>query len=236
MSTVYADTLEPTVPIKDITLGATGDSITISGDSINTNVIKDSGGNILFQSDGSGTLSNVNSAFSADLKWLSTQTASDSASLSFTSGIDSTYDVYIFKFIDINPSVAGTNLTFQAGSGYNETITSTAFAANHHEDDDPAELTYTAGEDQAQGTGYQPILANIGNDADQCGAGDFYLFSPSNTTFVKHFYGTSSSSGSAPAAYNSFIAGYLNTTTALTQVNFKMSSGNFDGTIKLYGL
>ena len=52
MSTVYADTLEPSVPTKNTTLGATGDSITIGGDSINTNVIQDSGGNVLFQSDG----------------------------------------------------------------------------------------------------------------------------------------------------------------------------------------
>ena len=96
MSTVYADTLEPTVPTKNTTLGATGDSITIGANSINTNVIQDSGGNVLFQSDGSGTLSNVNSGFSADLKLLSTQTASNSASVSFTSGIDSTYDLYIF--------------------------------------------------------------------------------------------------------------------------------------------
>ena len=104
MSTVYADTLEPTVPTKDTTLGATGDSITIGANSINSNVIQDSGGNILFQSDGSGTLSNINSAFTGNLKLLSTQTASGAANLSFTSGIDSTYDVYIFKFVDINPA------------------------------------------------------------------------------------------------------------------------------------
>jgi hypothetical protein len=35
---------------------------------------------------------------------LSTQTASASATISFTSGIDSTYDSYVFKFIDIHPA------------------------------------------------------------------------------------------------------------------------------------
>jgi len=36
---------------------------------------------------------------------------------------------------------------------------------------------------------------------------------------------------------NNFIAGYVNTTTALTRVQFKMSSGNIDsGKIKLYGI
>ena len=34
-----------------------------------------------------------------------------------------------------------------------------------------------------------------------------------------------------------FIAGYFNTTTALTRVQFKFDSGNIDsGTIKLYGI
>jgi hypothetical protein len=40
---------------------------------------------------------------SGALVLLSTQTASSSASLSFTSGIDSTYDSYVFKFINIHP-------------------------------------------------------------------------------------------------------------------------------------
>ena len=35
---------------------------------------------------------------------ISTQTASGSANLSFTSGIDSTYDEYVFKFINIHPA------------------------------------------------------------------------------------------------------------------------------------
>ena len=35
----------------------------------------------------------------------------------------------------------------------------------------------------------------------------------------------------------SFVAGYVNTTTALTRVQFKMASGNIDsGVIKLYGI
>jgi hypothetical protein len=41
---------------------------------------------------------------------LSTQTASASANISFTTGIDSTYDEYIFKFINIHPSADNTHL------------------------------------------------------------------------------------------------------------------------------
>ena len=67
---------------------------------------------------------------------LSTQTASASATISFTSGIDSTYDEYVFKFYDIHPSTAE-EFMFQGstntGSSYGVTITSTAFQAYHQE-------------------------------------------------------------------------------------------------------
>jgi hypothetical protein len=239
MSKIYADTVEPTVPTKDITLGATGDSITVSGNSINTNVIKDSGGNVLFQSDGSGTLSNVNSAFSNNLKLLSTQTASDSASLSFTSGIDSTYDVYIFKFIDIDAGTGDANLTFQVNAsgqtGYNETITSTAFSAYHKEDGSGSALGYQTGWDQAQGTAFQLIAFRLKDYADACASGELYLFNPSSTTYVKHFYSTSNGM-TGEESTEIFIGGYINTTSAIDDIQFKMSSGNFNGVIKMYGL
>ena len=93
------------------------------------------------------------------------------ATSSFTSSIDSTYKLYIFKFIDIHPQTDGGALQFQTNvagqSGYNETITSTYFQTNHHEDDDPAEMGYAAGGDQAQGTAFQEIIAYIGNGADE---------------------------------------------------------------------
>ena len=62
---------------------------------------------------------------------LATQTASSSATVSFTSGIDSTYKEYVFKFINMHPATDQVDFQFQAnaagGSGYNETITSTFF-------------------------------------------------------------------------------------------------------------
>ena len=47
-------------------------------------------------------------------------TASSSSTISFTSGIDSTYDVYLFKFIDINPDAAF--LTKRFGDNYKNSI------------------------------------------------------------------------------------------------------------------
>ena len=42
-------------------------------------------------------------ALGGSMVLLSTQTASGSANLSFTSGIDSTYKEYVFKFINMHP-------------------------------------------------------------------------------------------------------------------------------------
>ena len=43
---------------------------------------------------------------------LQTQTASSSSTIDFTSNIDSTYDVYCFKFINIHPQTDNVDLTF----------------------------------------------------------------------------------------------------------------------------
>ena len=239
MSKIYVDTVEPSAPTKNITLGATGDSITVGGTSINTNIIQDSGGNVLFQSDGSGTLSNVNSAFSTNFKLLSTQTASGSASVSFTSGIDSTYDLYIFKFIEINPATDIVDFKFQGstngGSGYGITKTTTAFWAAHAETG-ASEFEYRTSQDLAQSTDAQWLNVYAGNGADENASGELYLFAPSSTTYVKHFYSTVNYYQNNNYSTEFFVSGYFNTTSAINAMQFTMSSGNFDGVIKMYGL
>ena len=172
---------------------------------------------------------------------LESQTASSSATISFTSGIDSTYKEYIFKFIDIHPSADRERFSFQAnasgGSGYNETITSSAFGAHHNEADDTTALGYDAAEDQAQGTAFQFISNTLGNDADQNMNGTLHLFAPSSTTFVKHFMAESNVAQNSDYSIHRFHSGYINTTSAITEIQFKMSSGNIDsGVIKLYGI
>ena len=176
-----------------------------------------------------------------NLTLLTTATASSSATLDFTSSIDSTYDSYVFKFIDIHPATDNTSLGFQANaagaSGFNETITSTTFLAYHNEGDGDTSLTYAASMDQAQGTGFQAISGAVGNDNDQTTSGKLHLFKPSSTTFVKHFMSTCSLSNPSDYMHNFFSAGYFNLTSALDEIQFKMSSGNIDaGVIKMYGV
>ena len=172
---------------------------------------------------------------------LETQTASSDSTLSFTSNIDSTYSEYIFKFYNIHPS--GTNRfqfngSIDAGSNYNVTKTTTIFTTQHSEAEaETASILYQSGDDIAQGTGFQDLMAYGNQDADNDHSlnGTLHLFNPSSTTFVKHFIASSQGNIDTNYSNNGFIAGYFNTTSAIDAIRFQMSSGNIDaGTIKLY--
>ena len=175
-----------------------------------------------------------------DVVLLSTQTASNAASVSITSGIDSTYGEYIFRFYNLNPGTDNSNFNFQVNgageSGFNETMTTTHFAAYHDEDDDSTSFPYQTGHDQAQGTAFQILVDSVGGGSDESCSGELHLFNPSSTTYVKHFYGTFVTNGQDNQAVNSYVAGYINTTTAIDAIQFKMAAGNFDGTIKMWGV
>ena len=175
------------------------------------------------------------------LNLISTQTASSSSTISFTSGIDSTYKEYIFKFYDIHPATDNVSFTFQGnadgGSGYNETITSTWFVAYQNEAGSATSLEYNTGNDLAQSTSFQILQDACGNDNDHSLAGYLHLFNPSSTTFVKHFIARCNRSHYADYTGDAFCSGYFNTTSAIDEIQFKMSSGNIDsGVIKLYGV
>ena len=178
---------------------------------------------------------------------IKTLTASGDSSLDFvdgTSGVvfDDTYPVYEFHFVNIHPSDAGSSgqLLFQVnasgGSGFNETISSTAVRAYHQEDGSDAGVGYRTGEDQGNGTAFEIIMEGIHDDNDTGGSGMLTIYDPSSTTFVKHFLSNSNTTLTAGTKHD-FHAGYINTTSAIDEINFKTSSGTMDaGTIKMYGV
>ena len=171
---------------------------------------------------------------------LSTQTASNSATISFTTGLDSTYDMYEFKFINIKAGTDNTNFLFNAstdsGSNYNVTKTTTYFFSYHNEIDSDVGLVYGADHDLAQSTAFQIVHRELGNGSDENGVGSLQIYNPSSTTYVKHFIANMNISSQHDYSIESFMAGYCNTTSAINAIQFKMSSGNFDGIIKLYGV
>ena len=238
MSNLEAKKIAPATGTT-VTLGAAGDAVEVaSSATLKTNTIKDAGGNILFTSDGSGTITSINSAFKPGLTFISSQTASGSASISFTSGIDSTYNEYIFFFHTINPATDNVQYQFNGstdgGSNYNVTKTTTAFRASHSEADSSA-LGYLTAQDLAQETLYQWLGDGWGNGADECGAGELHLFNAASTTYIKNFVARAPFYHSANSSFINYVGGYCNTTSAVNAIQFKMSSGNFDGTIAMYG-
>ena len=171
---------------------------------------------------------------------LSTQTASASATISFTSGIDDTYDSYVFKFYDIHPSAGDNNFTVNfrdGGTAYDATKTTTVFRAYHRENGAGNSLNYVTGIDLAQSTAFQTLAQTVDNDTDSSCVGSLTLFNPSSSVFVKHFISRMQEVAYQTTTQEFYIAGYGNTTSAVDAIRFQMASGNIDsGKIKLYGI
>ena len=171
---------------------------------------------------------------------IASSTASSSASVSFTSGIDSTYKEYLFLFNKIHPasaSILSFNMSADSGSNYNVVKTTTYFYAQHGEDGSGASLAYDSGSDAAQSTGYIRLAESVGTDNDQSTSGYLHLFEPSSTTFVKHFISVFNCLNASDQCITTYSGGYANTTSAIDAVDFKMGSGNMDaGTITMYGV
>jgi len=177
-------------------------------------------------------------------------TASSDSDISFVDGsddvtLDSTYPIYVFKFINMHTSRDETrfdmNMSIDGGSNYNVTKTTTYVRADQREDGGPYHLTYDTARDLAQGTDYQSLGQDLAADEDDSSmSGSMWLFNPSDTTYIKHFMSNTNLNASDPYSYNTWSAGYANTTSAVDAVQFRMdqrSATNIDsGKIKLYGL
>ena len=180
------------------------------------------------------------------LTHIKTLTASGDSTLSFVNGssdvvLDSTYPIYVFKFIGIHPSANNRaikfNMSTDTGSNYNVAKTTTAFYAYHNEAGNDQAVGYVTGEDHAQDTGFAFLSNGTGGDNDQAISGEMFLFNPSSTTFVKHYTSKAINYGPSDYAYEWRMAGYGNTTSAVDAIQFKLSSDNMDaGTIKMYGI
>ena len=177
----------------------------------------------------------------SSLVLISEQTASSSSTISFTTGIDSTYKEYVFTFNNIHPATDDANFFIKARDGstdYDATATSTFFIAFHKEDGANAGVQYQTNSDVAQVTSGVRIAEGIGNENDQSASGYLHLFNPSSTTFVKHFISRISRQYPGDdSMVDDFSAGYFNVTAAIDAIQFSMNSGNIDsGTIKMYGV
>ena len=177
------------------------------------------------------------------LAFLSSQTASTSFSIDFTSGIDGTYNEYLFVFVNIHLATLNAELQFQVnatdGADFNDSpITSTFFGAYNDESGGTPAVAYHGGHDIANAADtFQNLTYNQKIDNDSSMSGSMTLYDPSSTTYVKHFTARTNGMMSNPSSVDNFAAGYINDTTAIDEIRFQSSSGNIDaGTIYMYGV
>jgi len=173
---------------------------------------------------------------------LSTNTADSDSGLAITSNIDGDYDEYMLVMTDIHPETDNNAFTFQAstngGSSYGVAVTTTLFAAHMDETGSYYGVAYAVSDDEAQSTGYQYIGAGgLGGAADESLSGIIHLFSPANTTYVKHFLIRSQEYYVSNYTKDTYVQGYFNSTSAINALNFGMAfGGDFSGVIQLYGI
>ena len=172
---------------------------------------------------------------------IASQTSATESNVSITFSSLGSYDVLLFDWINFDPTGGSDDiLSFQVTTSsyaYNAPITSTFFRAYHNEADSTSNLAYYTSGDQAEGTAYNWLGTYVDQDEDDSsGSGNLTIFGHSSGTYVKQFTSRSSTEAGA-AAYDAYVAGYVNTVEAVTAVQFKaLAGGTFTGTIKLYGL
>jgi len=194
----------------------------------------------------SGRHTGLVKAAAAGGEWTLLQTITSSgsdATISFTSGIDSTYDEYCFMLVSMHVETDDDSIKFNGsidgGSNYNVSKTTTFFDAYHKEDGSAAAMGYRVAEDKANDTTAMAVMRNLGDDADAGSSGYLYLFAPSSTTFVKHFISVGSVAGSSGLEYltHNFMSGYFNTASAIDAIQFTASNDEIQGgSISLYGI
>jgi hypothetical protein len=169
---------------------------------------------------------------------LEQHTAADSASLDFTTCISSTYDEYLFEFVNVILVTDARYLLMQMGTGGGPTYDT---GANYgwteflHRAGTSAVLGQESGNTSIQIGG---LNVGISNNAVYGLCGSVRLFSPQSATLykltvgqVRWFYGAGASH------CISSIGGEYLSATALTAVRFLSSSGNIaSGTIRVYGV
>ena len=180
---------------------------------------------------------------SASVVLLNEGAFTNQTAVSFASTLTSTYKQYIFAFYSIAPATNNTNLTFQVnatdddGGDYDQSQLQTNHWRFYNAEADGGDHSYRDDGDQANGTAFQMLTAGIGSGADESASGIMYLFDPASTTYVKHFISEFSVYQQSDYNYSNRVAGYINDTTAIDDIQFKMSDGGqFDGEIKIWGV
>lgn len=181
-----------------------------------------------FQAAGSG---------GGSLVFISSQTASSSSTVNFT-GLNSTYDVYMIQFSKVKCATNGVSLYARVGAGGGPTYQSGAsdygYSVFYHN------INGTYSQTQSISSSFMQISSGnlIDNTTTYSASGSFFIYAPSSTSEYKNFLSSIMHRGQNFAGFSVCTSGGVyNSTTAITAVQFLMSSGNISsGVFKLYGI
>ena len=174
---------------------------------------------------------------------LETNIMTDVATATFTNTVlTTTYRIYLFKFRDINPQTDDVNLTLQwnhaSQTGYDEQITTTYGRAYNNEANNSNDFVGSTTFAQA-GTltqDYAVLADQLGNDSDSSLVGELWFYDPAGTLYRPDYYCRCSYHHSTDRHQTTITTGMSGSGDAIDAIQFKMSSGNMDGRIALFGI
>ena len=241
MGLLTVDTIEPQSGTA-LTVGESGQNTVLAGNDLRANVVQDAGGNAIFTSNGSGTLSGVNSGFGSAWALLRTETPSSAAAVDFGSTyITSTYDHYMVRYYYVRPATdnvyLSVNFSGDGGSSWMQKTT-TLFQAMHDDSNTTTQLDNETGRELHQGTAAQWLNTGVGNATTENCVGELHLFIPTSTTFEQTFFSVGQERTYANYSRISYVSGTMQGIgTAINLVRFAFSSGNIAaGKFKLFGI
>ena len=229
-----------TAPDADLTVVGTATTQTLTNKTLTAPTISDANltGTPVAPTAAAGTSTTqvATTAFvqnTTGLTLITSTTASNAASVAFTSGFSSTlYAGYFFVLGNIVPQTDNTDLYFEAstdgGSNYLSSYNSiTAFTLG---------AAAGSGTIDQTGTSVVTLWAGSGNATGETITGSYVLADPGNAVVYKHLVGSSGGRRSAGQWFIANTDAEIPTTTAINAVKFRFSSGNFNGTISFFGI
>ena len=242
MAKLRATNIEPKTATT-LTLGATGDTVTVSSTEVRSNTVKDAGGNNLWTSDGSGTLSNVNSGLAGGgwTRLARTVVTSATSAVAFTNTIlTSTYKQYVIVGSDVHITDDNKDVQFQVstnnGSSYGVTVTGSWFDLRNPSGGGGS-IGFNGSLAPANTTNYIHLCDDYANDAKANMGFILNLYDIYNTTFTPKYDFRSSYYHASNYAFAGFGAGYFAAGTAINAINFQATSTTFNGGMfQVYGI